>query len=390
MTLLWKQARAGPATHAFVIGVGAYPWCKPGKGVQPELRKVADVPSAADSAKLMCDWLIEHKDELSAPLASLEVLIADAPQTKTKPYAWKSAGPVKAPTKANVIAAGKAWVKRLKLRPGDTALFYACGHGARRATKPMLLLHDLNQDEDVPWDAYLDLAATASSFQQINDIAAAVFLLDACQEASVNFELAPTKGGVTFTKPYDIFALDKTRQNVWLLSGASDGKLAYDGPWRHDEDVRIGRFTQTVQLALEGALVQERGNGWVVYTGGLADALKSLHRLRPEFNDRPFEPSVAIQPNEPIAITRPGQPRVPILVLTDPDSVMPECALGIWADPARTVCITERIAPDPHAWLAWAPASEAPHFACAIRAGQEHPRVVYPYRAIFDLRIPVK
>ena len=55
MPLLLDRSVPGAKTHAVVIGVGNYPHAKSGKGVQENLRRVPDLPSAADSAKLMCD-----------------------------------------------------------------------------------------------------------------------------------------------------------------------------------------------------------------------------------------------------------------------------------------------------------------------------------------------
>ncbi len=142
MTVIFERQVAGSATHALVIGVGGYPEAKPGRGIDPDLRAVPDIPSAADSAKLMCSWLLSNQDALAFPLASLEVLIGEAAHLpNTKPHPWVHTSPIDAPTFKNVGDAGKAWVARLKARPGDVALFYACGHGARLGSDPVVLPH---------------------------------------------------------------------------------------------------------------------------------------------------------------------------------------------------------------------------------------------------------
>jgi hypothetical protein len=88
MTLLFSRAPADePSTHAFVIGVGGYPSAKEGAGCLDGLI-APDVPSAADSAKFFCDWLLENRDLLVAPLASLEVLISDTDEGEDR-YPWK-------------------------------------------------------------------------------------------------------------------------------------------------------------------------------------------------------------------------------------------------------------------------------------------------------------
>ena len=69
MTQIFKRAVAGLGTHALVVGVGHCPDAKPGRGVRKELRTVQNLPSAADGAKLMCDWLIANC-QTGSPLLS--------------------------------------------------------------------------------------------------------------------------------------------------------------------------------------------------------------------------------------------------------------------------------------------------------------------------------
>lgn len=55
MTLLFnRDIDQGPVTHAFVVGVGAYPHMAPAWGGDPGLGNVPELSSAADSAKMMC------------------------------------------------------------------------------------------------------------------------------------------------------------------------------------------------------------------------------------------------------------------------------------------------------------------------------------------------
>src|SRR5262245_21576729 len=117
MTLLFQRPVAGPATHAFIIGVGGYPNAKPGQGGVAMLQNVKDIRSAANSAMLVVDWLLDHQDSLAAPLASLEALISDAaipPPALATAYAWTHPPgvPIADPTLANVTAAGLDWVAR--------------------------------------------------------------------------------------------------------------------------------------------------------------------------------------------------------------------------------------------------------------------------------------
>lgn len=397
MTLIRRRAVPGPATHAFVIGIGGYPSAKPGHGGDPILQGVPDIPSAAGSAKLVADWLLENQDSLAAPLASLEVLIGEAPTTPPAiPYAWSHvpAKPIAKPTLANVTKAGKAWLARLNVREGDVALFYICGHGARLGSEPIVFLTDLNSNPLDRWGAYVNLGMVASAFKQQAKVKAAFFFSDACQEFLPRLELIRTGGGARFIEPLDAFRLNDAREKVALLSATSDGRLAYEGDWSGDPNVKIGRFTQTLLVALGGASARQKAGRWVVYPGGLFEDLKLLHRLRPEWRDRPFEPSQGLSPNEVLPIVNSADPRIPILVQTDPADAMSLFAMSIFADLTRAQpALTQAPAGGNGEWLSWLRASTTPHVVVAQGGADggssEYQAVFVPMAPIFDQKVRV-
>lgn len=384
-----------PATHAFVIGVGAYPDAKPAKGFNKDLRAVPDVPSAADSAKRLCDWLIENKDLLDAPLASLEILIGEAPpRPGAAPYPWANppADAIQAPTVENVRAAGKAWVERLKMQPGDVAFFYACGHGARLGADPVLFLQDLNTNEDEPWGGFLNIGETASAFKQLAEIRSAFFFLDACQEFSPQLELSKANWTAKFIKRQDAFQPNLNREKVFLLSATSAGLKAYDGASSKDPKVRLGRFTQTLCLALDGASVRSRNGHWTVQPASLLEDLVFLYGLRPDWraDELPFEPTQSAYPTGVFSIVSPPQPRVPVVVFTDPAPAIANYDLRIFSNAERLApAVDERPARGPTEWLAWVPASKQMHATVAEADGVFHQVVFSPDMPIFDQRIPI-
>ena len=394
MTKIFERAVETSATHAFVIGVGSYPDAKPGKGFDPALRSVPDIASAADGARLMCDWLLSNQDRLIAPLASLEVLIreaADPPGTIPYPWVNPSANPIDIPDYKNIEQAGKDWVKRLKARPGDVAFFYICGHGARLGSDPVVFLTDLNHDETDPWGGYLNVGETATAFKQLAPIKAAFFFVDACQEFSPKLELMKTRGGARFILPLDPFRLKEAREKVALLSATSDGLLAYEGDWSVDKAVKIGRFTGTLQQALDGAAVRLKSGRWVVYPGSLFEDLKALHGLRPDWRDRPFEPSQPLMPNEVFPIVNPSSPLVPIKIVTDPKQAMDKYDVRIFAKPDRgPPCLKERRVRANEEWIVWVDASAMPHFAVAEDNAVFFQEIFIPSSPIFDQRITIR
>lgn len=389
MTAIFSRPVAGPATHAFVIGVGGYPDAKPDRGVKKGLRTVKDLPSAADSAKLMCDWLIANRDNLEAPLASLEVLISEPAEPPTvSRYAWANAQPVAAATTANVLAAGTNWVNKLTARSGDTGFFYACGHGAGLSSQPVIFLEDLNHSAVQPW-AHHNIGATAAAFKQLDRIKTAFFFADTCREFLPRFELGNVQDLSRFVSAFDPF--EPSRDKISLLCAASDGILAYEGSLQNNLSVKIGRFTQMLIQALDGALARWRSPRWVVHPGAIFEDIKLLHRAyRPDWRGEPFEPSHPLVPNEVFPITVPPEPLLPILITTDPEQAMSSFDLRIFDNPSRTPpCVADRGSRSAAAWPARVRASLHPHYAVAEDGAATYQELFVPNAPSFDQRIPI-
>jgi hypothetical protein len=394
MTLLYQRVVPQPATHAFVIGVGSYPQAKQGVGNDPILQRVADVPSAANSAMLLSDWLMDHRDALAAPLASLEVLVGTAAvQAPARAYTWRhpTQQAVADPTLANVVTAGTDWLARLNVRDGDIGLFYICGHGARLGSEPIVFLTDLNNNPIDRWGAYVNLGMIASAFKQQSRVRAAFFFADSCQEFLPRFELIRAGGGARFIEPLDPFRLNDAREKVALLSASSDGRLAYEGDWTGDRKVKVGRFTETLIAALEGASARFRGGRWVVYPGGLFEDLKNLHRSRrPEWRDKPFEPSLGLSPSDVYPIVIAADPRVPILIQTDPTDVMAQFEMQVFDDVTRTKpALDGRVSGSPLEWLTWVKASMTQHIVIAQNATAQYEEIFVPMSPIFDQKVRI-
>lgn len=332
------------ATHAFIIGVGDYPFAKPDVGTKVELGVVRDLASAADSAKLMCDWLIDNRDKLAAPLGSIEVLISDVDggATRYAPRHPALGGEIERADSTTVQSAGKKWLDRIEGDPGSTAFFFACGHGANNGTSPILFLSDLNQRSGGDAWAHLNVGSMAMAFRQMPRLAAGFFFLDACGEFVPNL---PTNiRDKHFIQPDIPKATD--RDKVWLFAAASAGVKAYPGtntdavepvmpeaefddiPPRHFpmndtqlsevRNVKFGRFTQTLIKGLSGAVALWDG-AWCVDNKELGANFTTLHRICfPSWNDKPFEPTDVLTINNRVPIVRHGGVKLPVVVLTDP------------------------------------------------------------------------
>jgi len=321
MTVLFSREVTGPALHAFVVGVGDFPHARDGDN--PALTGVPNVPSAADSAKLMCDWLLANSDNLLPPLASIEVLISEPARTPGR-YDWAPAMQIDRATSGNVAAAGQRWLSNFPKDSENVAFFYGCGHGASLTSDPVLFLEELNLSQINPWP-HINAASLAMSLRKHPHVQSAYVFVDACGEKVAAFELLERE----FRQPavfYGNAGWGTVAQNkVMLLTAAPEGQLAYDSPLSARDyaapyaGVPVGRFTQTLVKALNGAAVRFWKGRWTVTSTGLRDDLTYLRQFYfPEMDDYPFDPTPIYGFNDVQGLVRPTAPVVPVVATTNP------------------------------------------------------------------------
>ncbi len=366
----WERDAGGhPAMHALVIGVAGYPKAKRGEGFDATLRRVEDVHCAVASARRMTDWLFDNKDRLTPPLASIDLLLSEAPaDPNRRPYPMRlqPQSAVEDATSANVRNHGVDWQDRFK--DGDCAFFFISGHGAMSGNDAVVFLSELNGDRTDPWGAHLNVSETARALKGDTRLTAAFFFSDACQEYSQRFAQVPHGNGVRIVTPQDPLRLGETRDKVAFIAAASQGLKTLEGEWDSDPNVKIGRFTQVLLQALDGASARQLDGKWVVYAESIVADLKNLYRLR-NWPDS-FEPSPVLGQNERFSIIGHPQPRVPIIVRTQPLERLPDCSLEIFMPPDRSQPAIQRFDPGPRKlWEVWLAASIWPHLVVATHEG---------------------
>ncbi|MBD8619436.1 hypothetical protein IFT67_10940 [Sphingomonas sp. CFBP 13728] len=382
-----------PMTHAFVIGVGDYPHRDPAWGGLGVLADVPNLPSAADSAKLVCEWLLENGGELAAPLASLEVVISDPSEADMR-YPWTSPVAIGTATADHVHAAGTAWLERLRAREGDVALFYCCGHGAMRAGDPILFLEDLNASESNPW-SHLNVGELAQALRRTKQIRCAFMFSDACAEFLLSLEFDKPLQTRFYPAP---LSFAPVRDKVSLLRAAPSAMLAYEGELLDGGGgviAKAGRFTQVLLRALSGASARWEGNRWAITPTNVMFDLKNLRRVYfGHWEERQFEPSLVLSQNDVHAILHPAAPVLPLVILTDPEDggTMFDLHVSDRDDP-NPPWITSKQARSSNAWHTAVPAGRMPRYAVAIAPDQLpppfHSSLFIPTQALFDQRIPV-
>lgn len=384
--MLLDRPVQGPKTHAFVIGVGKYPHAKTGMGVQDNLRRVPDLPSAADSAKLMCNWLLDNQDRLCAPLGTLDVLISD-PITPNHRYPW-ARGPVDAATEANVAARGLQWFNRVVAEPGNVALFYCCGHGASHLQQPTLFLEDLNQNLTNVW-THINLGMLAHSLQKNQSISAAFLFSDACGQFVPEFELGKAQDCRFFAMP-NLFEI--SRNQVSLLCAAPEGQLAYEGADKGGSDLMFGRFTQALIKGLSGSSARWSKNRWGVSSRDLLGDLKSLRRVFFSHwgENQPFEPYQSVTQTDPIPIVFPDKFELPLVIMTDPPERMSHYNFIISKknDPTPP-WLQNRDAGHASAWNTTVPPGLDALYAVAVQGQNHYPLLFQPKEPLFDQWVSV-
>ncbi|MHC8400304.1 hypothetical protein ACYZTX_12695 [Pseudomonas sp. MDT1-17] len=386
LPLLLDRPIQGPKTHAFIIGVGNYPHARAGHGVQDNLRRVPNLPSAADSAKLMCDWLLENQDRLAAPLATLDVLISD-PEDPNGRYPW-ARGPVDTATEVNVSARGLQWYDRVVAEPGNIAFFYCCGHGASHLQQPVLFLEDLNQSPVNVWK-HINLGSLAHALRKSQSISAAFLFSDACGQFVPEFELGMAQDCRFFPNP-NLFAA--CRNQVSLLCAAAEGQLAYEGEGTDGSALKFGRFTQAVLKGLSGSSARWSRNRWGVSSRDLLGDLKSLRRVFFSHWDEnhPFEPYQAVTPTDPISIVFPDEFELPLVIMTDPPDRMSHYNFVISQKNDPTLpWLKNRDAGDPNAWCTTVPPSCNALYAIAVKGAEHYPLLFQPNGPLFDQWVSV-
>lgn len=397
MTLLFSRAPGDqPATHAFVIGVGGYSSAKAGQGSLPDLL-APDVPSAADSAKFFCDWLLRNCDLLVDPLATLEVLISDSAEGEDR-YDWNPPLPeghappaaIDEATAANVLTAGEAWLHDDRVRNGDTVLFYFCGHGASLSSEPALFLGDLNLGNK-PWK-FMNVQSLGRSLKQNCRIGNAYLFVDACGELIPGFDLhvvATRDPGLGFWPEVRWAA-----QELWkvlLLCATPAGLSAFDGDMT-GSSVRLGRFTQTLVKALDGALVGDWDGRWAVNSASLSNQLKNLREFCfPGWNDHPFDPGALMSFNEVRHIVVPARPMVPVRARVSPKEAFDGHSLCIGEEPPPPIPGNASFPFDTFAnvWRPEIPPSTSARYAVVHKGDVFHVLHFTPNKPHFDLKVPI-
>ncbi|MCP1835665.1 hypothetical protein J2R76_004005 [Bradyrhizobium sp. USDA 4532] len=394
MSLVYERQINGPATHAFIIGVGSYPYAKPGASLfgpntPLPLSNVPDLDSAPVGAKLFCDWLLSHADGLPAPLGSVHLALSAPPTAppSASQYEWKgrlantsavdprgSSTAVSSTDGASIQQDGTDWSGRLLAIPDQVAVFYICGHGAAVPTRSVVLLSDVAGNvaaTNTAWQSHVDVQYLASVMSRQADLREGYLFVDACQELITDIVLGQIDPSVGMGDMLRFFPQGAAtpRNKVLLLVPGPMGQLTYD-----DGQGGGGRFTQVLVEALNGAGARNyTGAGqWGVLLDGLPRAMNTLYRLRgwssDAFNPTPIRSLVSSGP----IVKYQTPPEVPFVVMLDPAVAINHADQVCLRDAADNVIVAR--ADQAEQWIGKA---QARMDLCFVQATFNKPNVPY-------------
>ena len=182
--LVHDEPVAGPATHAIVLGVGAYPHLNGGTGrLTQDHDGMGQLSSPPISARAFADWLIRSFNHPGKPLSTVALLVSAAAAERFENPRTHSIHDIEPATSQTASAAIKAWKERGDSNSGNLLIFYFCGHGITEGTDTALLLADFGADPQNSLDGALDLRRLYLGLQRCR-ATEQCFFIDACRTPS--------------------------------------------------------------------------------------------------------------------------------------------------------------------------------------------------------------
>jgi hypothetical protein len=371
MSLIYKREVHGSAVHALVIGVGAYPWAKPGASphgsdTPVHLRKLPDLDSAPAGARKFADWLICHADHLPASLASVELALSTPPRAPASNAQYEWTARIKAPGAdprgastavsftdgKSILEAGERWAGRLQAAPDQIAIFYICGHGTAVPTRSAVLLSDVaGPGYKFAWDPFIDVQYLAGVMSRLPTLKESYLFVDACQEIVSDVVFGEVDEPVNIGRGLEFFVrrgLTASRNKVLLLVSGPVGTIAFD-----DGEGGGGRFTHVLIEALDGAAARNyTGAGhWGVVIDSLPRAMRILYRLRGWPLDG-FDPTPVRMLLTATPIVRfPTPPKVRFAVMLDPPEAINQASCVCLQDAAGRPIVPRPCTDQAEKWI---------------------------------------
>jgi hypothetical protein len=325
LTLVFEESVAGPATHAIVIGVGAYAHLPGGTGtVIPNAPQwgIGQLTSPPLSALAFTSWLVDRFRNPDRPLATVDLYVSASAPTSFTPSRGAHANQALAIDRAlwdSVEAGVVAWAKRC-VRDEDLAVFYFCGHGVARGQLTSLLVEDFASNDLSPMQKTLRFDDFVLGLEQCRARNQALFV-DACTSTPTALNgLVGTTLGQAIIEPNTTNRPSALPRDLSWIQGANRNSAAFGKPNEPSQ------FTRSLVRALdEGPAWDDNREPWTlwdVHVESLAGRLRELMVLEQEIFALPPQQARQCSPDlSGFVLHQPDpalKPKVPVLVRCDP------------------------------------------------------------------------
>jgi hypothetical protein len=247
-----KGADTGePATHAFIVGVGDYPWIS---NVAPGYP--AQLSSTVNSARVFYDWIMNQYKNSRAPLRSVRLLLSPSQGCEA--------------TLANFVRHCSLWAQSLSTNKENVGIFLFSGHGMGLGfDRRILALHDFGKFAIAPFQGSVSLdniyAGLAPSERLPNISRKQFYFIDAGALPASVLTWQERNAAHIFAIPPSSMVDDREAP---LFFSASSGGLA----WGRSHGLSL--FTEALLACLEGQGSERLGEQWVVTSLSLTRGLQ--------------------------------------------------------------------------------------------------------------------
>lgn len=309
----------GPATHALVLGVGAYPHLNGGKKrLTDDHDGMGQLTSPPISARMFASWLMTSFHHPGKQLATVSLLTSEE---KSAPFIDpKNAGKsfrIQEATSANVTMAVKDWFDRGKTHPDNLLLFYFCGHGISAGTDTALLLSDYGKNPLNSLEGAIDFRRLRLGMQRCQ-ASEQCFFIDACRASSDTLVTAEFAGQVIIQpRPRDP-SWPKWRAPVFYSSLKGDKAYALPG--------EPSVYTDALLKAFQNLAADDEEGDWRVSTVRIQSTVDHLVPRRMRDLEKVQVPTSDDQSTIYLNYL-PGSPNALVYVHTEPPDALGNATL---------------------------------------------------------------
>ncbi|HEX5885254.1 MAG TPA: caspase family protein [Pyrinomonadaceae bacterium] len=260
--LVHEEPVAGAATHAIVIGIGDYPHLLGGSDTLSNYNDgMGQLTSPPVSARKFAEWLIQNYENPNQPLASVSLLLSEAPAKDfTNPKSQQIHQPEEA-TYANAEEAISAWAVRGRQNKENLLIFYFCGHGIAQGSDMSLLMSDYGRNALAPLKQAIDFRRFRLGMAR-NLPSRQIYFVDACR---ANSDQLIENFGYAGDPMISVGVEDVAEAPVYFAT--LSGELAFGKP----NEVSV--FTDGLIKGLNGSGSDDSEGDWRVTTSRLKEAI---------------------------------------------------------------------------------------------------------------------